>query len=196
MRGARLRWGLAGALLGLGLAGALYVGLLGRARWAGPAARLPAPTVEALEALGEAALASEDIPVAAVLLYEGEIVGRGHNTVRRDGHAGGHAEIVALSEALARYGPEGFAELDRGALVLVSTFEPCPMCQGALALYDVRKVTFLRAKTVGRQLELERRRLEHLWTREQAEPVLLQEQLFSRHPRYPGRVKTSSRAGP
>ena len=143
-----------GALAGLAVAGGAYLGLLSKARTSGPQDTLPPAVVAELERLGTDALRTEDIPVASVLLYDGEIIGRGHNTVRATGHAGGHAEINALSEALAKYGPDGFAKLDRNALELISTFEPCPMCQGALALYDVRRVTFLRAKTVGRQLEL------------------------------------------
>lgn len=181
-----------GAGLGAALALLAYVGLLGWARGSGPGRDLPPAQTEALETLGAAALETRDIPVAALLVYEGEIIGRGHNTVRRDGNAGGHAEINAISDALGRLGSERFAALDREELELVSTFEPCPMCQGALAMWDIRKVSFLRAKTVGRQLELERRRLRHLVHRAQRGPVELQQRLFLRHPEYPGRTSTAS----
>lgn len=109
--------------------------------------------------------------------------------------AGGHAEINAISDALASLGAEGFEALDRERLELVTTFEPCPMCQGALAMWDIRKVSFLRAKSVGRQLELEGKRVRYLWTRAQREPVDLQEALFRLHPSYPGATSSVSIGG-
>lgn len=181
-----------GIALALGFVAAAYVALLGRARFAGPQGALPPAQVQALTELGEQALLSKDIPVAALLVYKGEVIGRGFNTVKRSGDAGGHAEINAMGQALAKMGAEGFAALDRNELELITTFEPCPMCQGALAMWNVQKVRFLRAKTISRQWQLELHRLRHLWTRTQASPVDLQEQLFLRHPDYPGHSSTSS----
>ncbi len=170
--------------LGVVTAGVAYLGLLGHVHWGTPESRLDPMHLEALEAQANQALDTLDIPVGALLLYRGQIVGRGHNTVRGLHNAGGHAEIEALSEALQHYGIDGFAELDHSELEILSTFEPCPMCQGALAMWDVPNVTFLRSKSVGRQLELERARFNYLWSRVQRQPVDLQERLFSRHPKY------------
>lgn len=179
-----------GVALGFGAgiltSGLGYMLLLGHIHWGTPDDRLPSSLVQALEAEATQALSTLDVPVGALLLYKGDVVGRGHNRVRSGLRAGGHAEIEALSDALARYGIDGFGALDRAELVLVSTFEPCPMCQGALAMWDVRRVTFLRSKSVGRQLQLERARFNYLWSRVQREPVDLQERLFSRHPKYSG----------
>jgi len=181
-----------GMALSIGLVAAAYGALLGWARFTGPQGGLPQEQVQALTELGQQALLTKDIPVAALLVYKGEVIGRGFNTVKRDGDAGGHAEINAIGQALARLGAEDFAALDRKELELITTFEPCPMCQGALAMWDVQKVRFLRAKTISRQWQLELHRLRHLRSRTQASPTELQEQLFLKHPDYPGHVATSS----
>lgn len=191
----RAKWLGLGLGAGLLLALGLYVLLLGRVHWSTPQQDLPEAWVEMLEAEGRLALATEDIPVAALLVYRGQVIGRGHNRVRANKDAGAHAEIEALSDAMAQLGVDGFTELQASELELISTFEPCPMCQGALVMWGVRKVTYLKDKTVGRQLQLERLRLEHLWNRRQMRPVDLQETLFQLHPRYPGRTRTAT-AGP
>ena len=81
------------------------------------------------EALAEARLALEEgeVPVGAVIVYKGNIIGRGHNS--REGHQdiSGHAEINALKEAaktLGRWSMEG--------CTLYVTLEPCLMCGGAI----------------------------------------------------------------
>lgn len=178
----RVAWLAAGAGLGAGAVVGAALLAWGWPALVGPGPALPASEVARLEALGEAALASEDIPVAALLLYRGEVVGEGHNTVRADLDAGGHAEIQAISAALRRFGVKGFFELDRQELELVTTFEPCPMCQGAVALYGIGAVTYLGGKPLMHHLELERARLGYLWRRRWVEPTTLQERLFARHP--------------
>jgi len=90
-------------------------------------------------ALGEAqqALAHDDVPVGAVVVVAGEIVGRGHNEreLRQDPTA--HAEVIALREAAARLGT--WRILD-GALYV--TLEPCAMCAGAIVLGRVPRVVY------------------------------------------------------
>jgi tRNA(Arg) A34 adenosine deaminase TadA len=97
-----------------------------------PEHRLADHEVAELSALGATAIGSLVVPVAALLVYQGRIIGRGYNTVRREGNAGGHAEINAISDAMRSLGPEGFDALDRDHLVLLTTFEPCAMCRGAI----------------------------------------------------------------
>ena len=65
-------------------------------------ADLPSWITLELEKLGSTALESGDVPIGAVLLYDDTIIGNGYNTVLRDGNAGGHAEINAISDALTR----------------------------------------------------------------------------------------------
>lgn len=57
----------------------------------------------ALELAREAA-AEGDVPVGAVVVHDGQVVGEGRNTRERDGDPTGHAEVVALREAAERLG--------------------------------------------------------------------------------------------
>jgi len=84
-----------------------------------------------------AALAHDDVPVGAVVVVAGEIVGRGHNEreLRQDPTA--HAEVIALREAAARLGT--WRILDS---VLYVTLEPCAMCAGAIVLGRVPRVVY------------------------------------------------------
>ncbi|MGH2868940.1 MAG: tRNA adenosine(34) deaminase TadA [Solirubrobacteraceae bacterium] len=81
------------------------------------------------------ALAHDDIPVGAVVVHDGEVVGTGHNEreVRADPTA--HAEMIALREAARTLG--SWRVLDS---VLYVTLEPCAMCAGAIVLSRVPRV--------------------------------------------------------
>lgn len=91
------------------------------------------------EALREADLADAagDVPVGAVVVREGRILGRGHNQVERLRDATAHAEILALGAA---GGSAGTWRLD-GAILYV-TLEPCTMCCGALLLSRIGTLVF------------------------------------------------------
>lgn len=80
------------------------------------------------EALAEARAALEhgDIPVGAVVVHSGAVVGRGHNRREADRDPTAHAEILALREASARLGRWRLFDC-----ALYVTIEPCPMCAGA-----------------------------------------------------------------
>ena len=90
-------------------------------------------------ALREATRATEhdDIPVGAVIVRDGEVIGLGHNEreVRADPTA--HAEMMALREAAQVLG--SWRVLDS---VLYVTLEPCAMCAGAIVLARVPRVVF------------------------------------------------------
>jgi tRNA(adenine34) deaminase len=90
-------------------------------------------------ALREAARATEhdDIPVGAVVVRDGEVIGSGHNEreVRADPTA--HAEMIALREAARTLG--SWRVLDS---VLYVTLEPCTMCAGAIVLARIPRVVF------------------------------------------------------
>jgi tRNA(adenine34) deaminase len=85
----------------------------------------------------ELALAHEDVPIGAVAVSGGEVIGAGHNEreVRQDPTA--HAELIALREAARTVG--GWRVLDT---VLYVTLEPCAMCAGAIVLARVPRVVF------------------------------------------------------
>jgi tRNA(adenine34) deaminase len=85
----------------------------------------------------EQALEHEDVPIGAVLVREGEVIGAGHNEreLRQDPTA--HAEVLALREGARAVG--GWRVLDS---VLYVTLEPCAMCAGAIVLARVPRVVF------------------------------------------------------
>ncbi|RPI71239.1 MAG: hypothetical protein EHM47_10670, partial [Ignavibacteriales bacterium] len=72
-----------------------------------------------LDAIGQAALKSEDLPISALLIHNFEILGRGHNTVLRDSEAGGHAIINAISDAIKNVGLERFNKLNRDSMKII-----------------------------------------------------------------------------
>jgi tRNA(adenine34) deaminase len=90
-------------------------------------------------ALSEAehALAHDDVPVGAVIVHDGEVIGAGHNEreLRQDPSA--HAEMIALRAAAQALG--SWRLLDT---VLYVTLEPCAMCAGAIVLGRIPRVVY------------------------------------------------------
>jgi tRNA(adenine34) deaminase len=81
------------------------------------------------EALAEAVLAAQEgeIPVGAVVVWENEIIGRGHNRKEADHDPTAHAEIVAIREAAVKR-----QNWRLTGATLYCTLEPCSMCAGAM----------------------------------------------------------------
>ena len=86
------------------------------------------------------ALEHEDIPVGAVVVTDGEVIGTGHNERELRADPTAHAEVLALREAAQRLGSW---RLD-GAVMYV-TLEPCAMCAGAIVLARVPRVVYAAA---------------------------------------------------
>ena len=109
-----------------------------------------------------AALATDDVPVGAVVLdTDGTVIGRGRNTREAEHDPTGHAEIVAL-RAAAR--SRGDWRLDDCTLVV--TLEPCTMCAGAIVGARIKRLVFgaidEKAGAVGSLWDVVRdRRLNH-----------------------------------
>ncbi|MBO4219489.1 MAG: nucleoside deaminase [Clostridia bacterium] len=89
------------------------------------------------EAVKEARLSevSDDVPVGCVIVLDGEIIGRGHNTRELRSSALGHAEIEAISEACGRRNSWRLS----GCTMYV-TLEPCTMCAGAAVSARIDRV--------------------------------------------------------
>jgi tRNA(adenine34) deaminase len=85
----------------------------------------------------ERALEHEDVPVGAVIVHDGEVVGTGHNEreLRQDPTA--HAELLAIREAARVRGSWRLLEC-----VLYVTLEPCAMCAGAIVLARLPRVVY------------------------------------------------------
>jgi tRNA(adenine34) deaminase len=91
------------------------------------------------EALAQARLAWQagEVPVGAVLVRDGEIVGRGYNQPISSHDPSAHAEIMALRDAAKRIGNYRLVDT-----TLYVTFEPCAMCAGAIFHARVRRVVY------------------------------------------------------
>jgi len=85
----------------------------------------------------EAAYALGEVPVGAVVVFDGEIIGRGHNLRETLKDSSAHAEMLALREA-ARY----LGDWRLNGSIIYSTLEPCPMCAGALVQFRVRMLVY------------------------------------------------------
>ena len=117
--------------------------------------------MEAALRLARAAAVREEVPVGAVIVRDGEILGEAHNEMahRRDPTA--HAELLCIQRALAATGDGRLT----GAGMYV-TLEPCAQCAGAIVLAKLERVVFgahdPRAGRAGSVLDLLRHpRLNH-----------------------------------
>ena len=107
------------------------------------------------QALEEAKIAASlgEVPIGAVVVWDGEIVARAHNTRETEKNALGHAECSAIAEACRVLG--GW-RLHRATLYV--TLEPCPMCAGAIINARVARVVYgakdARAGAFGSVLQM------------------------------------------
>ena len=83
-----------------------------------------------------AAAAAGDVPVGAIVVADGHILGRGRNRRELDHDPTAHAEIMALREAAKALG------MWRVEATLYVTQEPCPMCAGAIVNARVKRLVY------------------------------------------------------
>lgn len=110
------------------------------------------------------AIDKDEVPVGAVIVYEGRIIARAHNQIVLLHDPTAHAEMIAITQA-ADY-------LKNERLVNTSvyvTIEPCPMCAGAMVLSRVKRLFYGAADTktgsCGSLMNIvQDRRLNHLIT--------------------------------
>ncbi len=81
------------------------------------------------EALKEAkkSYMTDEVPIGAVIVKDGVIISKAHNTRNKTQNAINHAEILAISKACKKLGSWRLADCD-----IYVTLEPCPMCAGAI----------------------------------------------------------------
>lgn len=126
------------------------------------------------EALKEAqkAFDQEEVPVGAVVVVDGKVVARAHNSVEKDRKASRHAEVKALDEASEKLGAWRLEEA-----TLYVTLEPCAMCAGAIINSRVKRlvigamdekrgccgslINLVQDGAFNHQVELETRVLDH-----------------------------------
>ena len=88
-------------------------------------------------ALARKALDSEDVPVGALVVHDGRVIGRGYNQREKLQDPTAHAEMIAITAAAEHI---GHWRLENCTLYV--TLEPCSMCAGALVLARVSRLVY------------------------------------------------------
>lgn len=78
-----------------------------------------------------------DIPVGAVIIFDGKIVGKGHNQVEKKNDCLAHAELIAIKKAVRNIGYKHLLDC-----TMYVTLEPCSMCAGAIVLSRLKRVVY------------------------------------------------------
>lgn len=91
------------------------------------------------EALSQARLAllHGDVPVGAVVVYNGKVVAYAHNEREKSGDPTAHAEVLAIRRAAKALGTRRLE-----GCTLYVTLEPCPMCAGAIAMSGLDRIYY------------------------------------------------------
>ena len=104
--------------------------------------------MQAAIAEAELARAKGEVPIGAVIVHEGQIIGRGHNLRETSNDPTSHAEMVAIRQAAEAIGHWRLLET-----TLYVTLEPCVMCMGAIILARIPRLVYAcrdpRAGAVG-----------------------------------------------
>ncbi len=98
----------------------------------------------------EKALEEGEVPIGAVVVSDGKIIGRGHNRRTKKQLATAHAEIEAIDKACKKLKSWRIPDCE-----IYITLEPCPMCMGAILNSRIKKVYFGAYEAKGRSLTSE-----------------------------------------
>ena len=99
--------------------------------------------------LADAAAALAEVPVGAVVVFDGKIVGRGHNRQISDRDPTAHAEVVAMRAASAE-----LANYRLAGATLYSTIEPCTMCLGTSVHARIARIVYGASEPRAGAIEL------------------------------------------
>jgi cytosine deaminase len=89
-----------------------------------------------------------EVPVGAVVVRDGEVIGRAGNRTRERNDITAHAELVAIRDAAERTGSERLTDAD-----LYVTLEPCTMCAAAISFARIRRLYYGAADPKGGAVE-------------------------------------------
>lgn len=136
----------------------------------------PDPFLQAAIDEAERGLAEGGIPIGSVLVYEGEIIGRGRNRRVQRGSVVLHGEMDAL-ESAGRRPASTYREC-----TLYTTLSPCSMCSGAILLYEIPRVIVGENRTFTGEEELLRARGVEVAVRDDARCVELMRRFIAERP--------------
>ena len=85
----------------------------------------------------EKAFAAEEVPVGAIVVHDGKVIGRGHNQKEQLNDPTAHAEMIAITAAANTLGDWRLNDC-----YLYVTKEPCPMCSGAIINARIKMIIF------------------------------------------------------
>jgi creatinine deaminase len=132
--------------------------------------------MQAAIAEARAGLVEGGIPIGSVLVYRGQIIGRGHNRRVQQGSTVLHGEMDALENA-GRQPAAVYRES-----VLFTTLSPCPMCSGAILLYGIPHVVIGENQTFMGEEDLLRERGVRLEILQSAECTMLMREFIAARP--------------
>lgn len=104
--------------------------------------------MDAAFAEARAAGARGEVPIGAVVVRDGEILGRAGNETRAMNDVTAHAEILAIRRAAAILGDERLVDAD-----LYVTLEPCTMCAAAISFARIRRLYYAAGDVKGGAVE-------------------------------------------
>jgi tRNA(adenine34) deaminase len=85
----------------------------------------------------EQALRRKEVPVGAVVIHKGKVIGKGYNQIETLQDPTAHAEMIAITAAASNLGGRRLEQC-----TLYVTLEPCPMCAGAAVLARIPRLVF------------------------------------------------------
>ena len=114
-----------------------------------PKSNLPKSPMDRAIELAQIAASLGEVPVGAVVVHDGKIIGEGHNRRESNQDPLGHAEIIAIQAAAKNIGSWRLNDCE-----LWVTLEPCPMCLGASQQARLKKVIYGATDPKGGALSL------------------------------------------
>ena len=101
----------------------------------------------AVEEATDGMRAGDGGPFGAVIVRDGKILGKGHNTVLKSHDPSAHAEINAIRNATAHLQDHHLTDA-----IIYTNFEPCPMCLGAIYWADIREVYYCAGRQIAERI--------------------------------------------